>query len=224
MKAPVRRLPAALLLLAVLLAALAGSLLLGARPLPPAALADFLAGTGTDAEQAVLHSRLARTTGALLLGAALGLAGTGLQGLTRNPLADPGILGLNAGASLGVVTVLALGAASTGWLMAAAFAGAGIVMALAYLLASLGKDGATPIKLALAGAALAVGAGSLVNALLMVSKSTLDEYRFWQVGSLAARGLEAYLPALPLLAAGAVLVLACTRVCNALALGDDAAS
>ena len=219
-----RKLGAVALLVLLLAAALLASLLLGARSVGLdsvlAALADF---DPMDGGQVVVQSRLARTAGAVVVGAALGLAGAGLQGLTRNPLADTGILGLNAGSSLAVVVAALLGAASLPLLMAAAFLGAALVMTLVYLVASVGREGATPIKLALGGAALAVGIGSITNTILMISKSTFDEFRRWQIGSLSAGSMETYLLAVPVIAAGALLVLSTARACNAVAMGEDTA-
>lgn len=213
--------------LVVLLAlAVLASLVLGARPVPVGAVAEALLHfDAADPQHAVVHSRIARTLGALVVGAALGLSGAGMQGLTRNPLADSGILGLNAGASLAVVGSIAVfGAVSLSGMILAAFLGAAVVMALVYLVASIGREGATPVKLALAGAALAVGLAALTNALLMISRVALDEYRFWQVGSLSARGVETYLAALPLVAIGCVIVLLTARASNAVAMGEETAT
>ena len=213
-------------LLVLLLCAVLASLLFGARTIPFGALIEAL--TQFDAanpEHAVVHSRIARTVGALVVGAALGLSGAGMQGLTRNPLADAGILGLNAGSALAVVGLVALGGAvSLGSMMLAAFIGAAVVMLLVYLLASIGREGATPIKLALAGAALAVGLTAMTNAVMMVSRASLDEFRFWQVGTLAARGVDTYLAALPLVLLGTLIVLLTARVSNAVSMGDDTAT
>lgn len=213
------------LLVLVLAAAVLASLLLGARNVGLDSVLAALSNVDpADGDQVVVQSRMARTVGAIVVGAALGLAGAGLQGLTRNPLADTGILGLNAGSSLAVVVVVALaGAASLPLVMAAAFLGAALVMTLVYVVASVGREGATPIKLALGGAALAVGVGSITNTILMISKSTLDEFRMWQIGSLSGGSLETYLLAVPVIAVGALVVLSTARACNAVAMGEDTA-
>lgn len=210
----------------LLAAALLASLLFGARPVSLGIVIDALADFDPAAAgHAVVQSRIGRTVGAVIVGASLGLAGAGMQGLTRNPLADPGILGLNAGSALAVVALVALGGVtSLGAMMVAAFIGAALVMLLVYLLASVGREGATPVKLALAGAAMAVGLTAVTNALLMISRVSLDEFRFWQVGTLAARGVDSYLAALPLVLVGALIVLGTARVSNAVAMGDDAAT
>ncbi|MET0977614.1 MAG: iron ABC transporter permease, partial [Paeniglutamicibacter terrestris] len=101
--------------------------------------------------------------------------------------------------------------------------GAGAAALLVYAVAALGRDGATPLKLALAGAAMAAGLGSLTNAVLMIGQQTLDSFRFWQVGTLGAREVPEMLSVAPLLVLGAVLVLGGARLLNALALGDDSA-
>src|SRR6185312_11299016 len=114
----------------------------------------------------------------------LGLAGAAMQAVARNPLADPGILGVNAGAALAVVVALAVfglsGVSAYVWF---ALVGAALAAVVVYGVASLGREGATPVKLALAGAAMTAGLASLTNALLVTSRQTLDGYRFWQVGS-----------------------------------------
>jgi len=214
-----------LVLLVALLAATFLSLLVGARGIAPhtvwEALTNFDAANG---DHAVVHSRIPRTVAGLLIGAALGLAGAGMQGIARNPLADPGILGVNAGAALAVVLGIHFFAVSTlqGYILFA-FLGAAVAAVLVYLVASLGREGATPMKLALAGAAMAAGMGSLTSAVLMVGQEALERFRFWQVGTLGAREVPEMLSVLPFLAIGALLVLFGARLFNALSLGDDSA-
>ncbi len=209
----------------VLVLLAAASLAIGARgiPLPSVwqALTQFNPANG---DHAVVHARMPRTALGLLVGGALGLAGAAMQGVARNPLADPGILGVNAGAALAVVTgIYVFGvSALTGYIWFA-FAGAAAAAALVYLIASLGRDGATPVKLALAGAALSAGLLSLMNIILISSQDTLDRFRFWQVGGVAGRDWSVVLAGLPFLLLGAVIVLAAGRVLNGLALGDDLA-
>lgn len=151
-------------------------------------------------------------------------AGAALQGIARNPLADAGILGINAGASLAVVVgIYIFGLTSASGYLWFAFAGAGAAAVLVYAVASMGREGATPVKLALAGAALAAGLASLTNAVLVSSQETLDAFRFWQVGTLSGRGWEIIGAVTPFLLVGLVLTLATGRVLNSLALGDDVA-
>lgn len=215
------------LLLAFLVLAVAclASLAVGARPIPAATLIDALTQFDpANGDHAVVLSRVPRTVIALLAGAALGLAGAAMQGVARNPLADPGILGVNSGAALAVVTgIFVFGVTDfTGYIWFA-FAGATAAAVLVYAIASLGRDGATPVKLALAGAALSAGMVSLLNAVLVSSQETFDTFRFWQVGSVAGRGWDVIVPVLPFLAFGLLLTLLTGKVLNSLSLGDDIA-
>ena len=209
----------------VLFIVCAVSLAVGARGLSLAtvwqALTEF---NPDDGDHAVVHARIPRTVLGLLAGGALGLAGAAMQGVTRNPLADPGIIGVNAGAALAVVTGIYLfGVSSLGGYIWFAFGGAAAAAVVVYLIASMGRDGATPVKLALAGAALSAGLYSLMNVILVSSQDTLDRFRFWQVGGIAGRDWSVILPGLPFLAAGALIVLCTGRILNSLALGDDLA-
>lgn len=215
------------LLAAVVVLALAAavSLAVGARGLPLdtvwLALTHF---DPADGDHAVVHARIPRTVLGLLAGGALGLAGTAMQGVTRNPLADPGIIGVNAGAALTVVTgIYVFGVSSLTGYIWFAFIGAAAAAVVVYLIASMGRDGATPVKLALAGAALNAGLYSLMNVILVSSQDTLDQFRFWQVGGIAGRDWSVVLPGLPFLTAGALIVLFTGRILNSLALGDDIA-
>jgi iron complex transport system permease protein len=201
------------------------SLLLGARPVGLDVLGQALtAFEPANGDHAVIASRIPRTVTGLLVGAALGLAGAAMQGVARNPLADPGILGVNAGAALAVVAgIYAFGITQLSVYIWLAFLGAAAAAVVVYGIASLGREGATPVKLALAGAALTAGLGSVMNAVLVGSRDTLEAFRFWQVGSISGRGWEAIGQVLPFLLAGA-LITACTgRVLNNLSLGDDTA-
>jgi iron complex transport system permease protein len=201
------------------------SLTLGARPV---GLDTFwqavTAFDPANGDHAVVASRVPRTVAGLLVGAALAAAGAAMQGVARNPLADPGILGINAGAALAVVSGIHLfGVSGPAGYLWFAFAGAAAAAAAVYAVAALGREGATPVKLALAGAVLAGGLGSLTNAILVSQQETLDRFRFWQVGTLSGRGFEVLGTAAPFLAAGLVLILCTGRILNALALGDDVA-
>lgn len=215
-----------LLAAVVVLAVLAGaSLAVGARGLPLAtvweALTQFDPANG---DHAVVHARIPRTVLGLLAGGALGLAGAAMQGVARNPLADPGIMGVNAGAALAVVTgIYVFGIGSLSGYIWFAFIGAAVAAVVVYSIASLGRDRATPVKLALAGAALNAGLYSLMSVVLVSSQDTLDKFRFWQVGGVAGRDWSVVLSGLPFLLAGAVVVLLTGRILNSLALGDDIA-
>ncbi|MFJ8437881.1 FecCD family ABC transporter permease [Kitasatospora griseola] len=212
--------PAAALL--VLLAVLLLSLGLGARQLSPAEVWHGLADPTAPGWTVVHEMRLPRTLLGLLAGTALGLAGGVMQALTRNPLADPGLLGINAGASAAVATAVAfLGVNSfTGWVWWA-LAGAAAVSALVYAVG--GGRAATPARLALAGSALNATLYSYVSAVMLLDTASLDRMRFWTVGSLAGAQLSTVLGMLPFVAVGALLALGLARPLNALALGDDAA-
>lgn len=216
-----------LLVFAVLVLAVASvaSLAIGARPISVETLVQALtAFDPANGDHAVVFSRVPRTIIGLLAGAALGLAGAAMQGVARNPLADPGILGVNSGAALAVVIgIFVFGVTSfTGYIWFA-FLGAAAAAVLVYAVASLGRDGATPVKLALAGAALSAGMISLLNAVLVSSQQTFDTFRFWQVGSVAGRGWDVIMPVLPFLAFAFILTLLTGKVLNSLSLGDDIA-
>lgn len=208
-----------------LLTACTLSLLIGARTVDPATAWQALASFDPAVtDHVVVRARVDRTLAGIAVGASLAAAGAAMQGMTRNPLADPGILGLNAGAAAAVVVgIYALSISRVVEFMAFAFVGAAIGAALVYAVASLGREGATPVKLALAGAALTAGLGSLVNALVLLDQESLDRLRFWQVGTLGARGLGDIATVGVFMALGVVIVLLATGTLNALALGDDAA-
>jgi iron complex transport system permease protein len=210
---------------AALLVAVLLSLGVGARAIAPSAVFDavLLGGTGDDAE-VVRELRVPRTLIGVMAGAALALAGTILQGLTRNPIADPGILGISQGASLGVVLAIAFAGVHTltGYIWFA-FAGAAVASAAVYAIAASGRGGATPVKLALGGAALNALLASLMMGILTTKAATLDEFRFWQVGSIAGRNADVAEQTWPVLAVGVVLVAAIARGLDALALGEDVA-
>jgi iron complex transport system permease protein len=179
----------------------------------------------TDDDHLIVRSlRVPRTGIGLAVGAALGLSGAVMQGLTRNPLADPGILGIESGASLAVVAAISgLGVSTLTGYVGFALLGAAVASVIVYGLGSLGRGGATPVKLALAGSALAWLFSSLTSAILLLDLSTLDEYRFWVVGSLAGRGSDIAVQVLPFVGVGTILALGSARALNALALGEDVA-
>jgi iron complex transport system permease protein len=203
------------------------SLTLGSRdiglPEVLAALAD-LRSDGTITSTVTLDLRVPRTLLGVLAGAALGVAGAVLQGLTRNPLADAGVMGVNHGAAVCVVlAITVLGVRDVGTSVWFAFAGAAGAIALVHAVASLGREGATPVKLALAGAAVTAGLGSLTSGIVLTSIDALDELRFWQVGSLAGRYGPVLLGVAPFLVVGLVAALGFGRALNGLALGEDSA-
>ena len=168
--------------------------------------------------------RLPRTILGVLVGATLGLAGAVMQGVTRNPLADPGILGVNAGAALLVVIGISVfGVTSILGYVWFAFAGAAVASVVVYSVAALGREGATPVKLALAGAALSAAFGAVTTAMLLLDQATFDQFRFWAVGSLSGRDMSIVVQIAPFLIAGCLLALCLGRVLNTLSLGEDVA-
>ncbi|WP_328846563.1 FecCD family ABC transporter permease [Streptomyces sp. NBC_00258] len=170
----------------------------------------------------VVGERLSRTVLGLLVGAALGLSGAVLQALTRNPLADPGLLGINAGASAAVVTAITFfGVTSLSGYVWFAFAGAAAVGALVYFLG--GSRGATPVRLALAGTAISAALYGYLQAVMITDEAALGKMRFWTVGSLASATNTTIEQVLPFLVIGTVLALALARPLNAMAMGDDTA-
>lgn len=168
--------------------------------------------------------RVPRTVIGLAVGAALGLSGALMQGVTRNPLADPGLLGVQAGAALAVVVgIFAFGVTSLQGYVWFALVGAAVAAVVVYALGSMGDGGATPVKLALAGAALSALLASLTHGMLLLDVDTLDRYRFWVVGSLAGRSSAITTGVAPFLLAGALLAFVSARKLNTLALGEDVA-
>ncbi|MGW6457161.1 FecCD family ABC transporter permease [Streptomyces sp. NPDC055078] len=166
--------------------------------------------------------RLPRTLMGLTVGAALGVAGAVMQAMTRNPLADPGLLGVNAGASAAVVLgigVLGLGTFTS--LVWAAFAGAGAATVLVYVLGASGRAGPTPVRLALAGAAVSACLGGVIGGLTVFNTATFEYMRFWMVGSLAGHDPGLMRQLLPFVVTGLVVALLMARSLNALALGED---
>lgn len=212
-------------LMAALLAGIGLSLLVGSRPVAPLDVWHALTSyDATDPMQAIVSARVPRTVVGLLAGAALGLAGATMQGLTRNPLADPGILGINAGASLAMVlAVSTFGVTTLRGYIWFALVGAALSAVLVHAVASLGRDGATPVKLTVAGAALTAGLSSWTSTVLLTDLETMDVFRFWAVGTVGGRTLATVWPLLPFLAVGALLALTGARVLNLMALGDDVA-
>ncbi|MEU1272481.1 iron chelate uptake ABC transporter family permease subunit [Streptomyces sp. NPDC005799] len=207
---------------AVLVLVALASIAIGAKGLSPEQVWHGLfQDTGTYGD-VVVDERLSRTVLGLLAGAALGLSGAVLQALTRNPLADPGLLGINAGASAAVVTAITyFGVTSLSGYVWFAFVGAAAVGALVWFLG--GSRGATPVRLALAGTAISAALYGYLQAVMITDDAALGKMRFWTVGSLASATDSTILQVLPFLAVGTLLALGLARPLNAVAMGDDTA-
>lgn len=220
-------------------AGVAVSLFVGARAVDPAVVwsvitalpgqllsgdlsAALAPGSGAGMDEVVVTARVPRTITAVLVGAALAVAGAGLQGATRNPLGDPGLLGLTAGAALGVVLGLAF-APAAGPYAVAGFAVIGSLLAGAVVIAAgrLGADSGT--GLVLAGAAVTAGCTAVTSSLVIALPGVLDRFRFWGLGSVARSGAPEIAAAVPFLLLGLALVLGGAVTLDALALGDDLA-
>ncbi|THA23085.1 iron ABC transporter permease [Streptomyces sp. A1277] len=208
---------------AVLVLVCFASIAIGAKALPLSDVWHGLfhyAGSGDDV--LVRKVRIPRTLLGLLVGAALGLAGAVMQALTRNPLAEPGILGVNAGASAAVVSAISFfGVTSLTGYVWFAFAGAAIVSVAVYFLG--GSRSATPVRLALAGTAVTAALYGYVNAVQLLDSAALDRLRFWTVGSLASANTETVGKVWPFIALGVLLTAFIARPLNALEMGDDTA-
>ncbi len=192
--------------LAALAFAILLSLAVGARAIPFSDVVEALFGhlDGGDAT-VVTDVRVPRTALGLLVGAALGLAGALMQALTRNPLADPGVLGVNAGASAAVVTAIGLlGITQPEGYVWFSFLGAALASVLVYAIGSAGRGGATPVRLALAGTAITYALIAFVYGLALTDPYLLQKYNQWSVGSLGGRGTTELTVALPFVALGAV--------------------
>jgi iron complex transport system permease protein len=184
----------------------------------------FTAFDGSEEHLIITTVRLPRTLIAMMVGACLAVAGAILQGLTRNPLADLSILGINTGAGLAVViAVFAFSGLSLSVYAWVAFAGAGASTIAVYLMGSVGRGGMTPLKLTLAGAAIAALLSSLTTVILLLNQRTLDEIRFWLAGSVAGRDLNLFGAVLPYMIVGLALALALGKSLSTLSLGEDVA-
>ena len=214
--------------LVVLLAALAlvalASLAIGSRVIPLPDVVSAIVAPQGDFASAIVSKRVPRTLFSLLAGAALGVSGLLMQAVTRNPIADPSILGVNSGAALFVVCGIAfLGITTSGQYVALAVAGAAVTAVLVYGVGSAGSGGASPLKLALAGTAVSVALSSLVSVVMMPRTNVMDQFRFWQIGSVGGADMGAIMTFLPVFVIGVAVAVVMAPSLEVLALGDDAA-
>lgn len=202
------------------------SLLVGARFVQPVAAIDaLLSYDASSVEHLIVRDyRLPRTLLGILCGAAFGVSGALIQAATRNPLADPGVLGVNAGAAFFVTLAVGLfGFYSIDAYLWFAFLGAVLVTLAVYALGAVGRDGATPVRLVLSGVALSAVLGGIGTAITLLDPQAFDSMRFWSIGSVAGRNMEIVVSVAPFIAAGLVIALLAARSLNAVALGDDLA-
>jgi len=201
------------------------SITLGARDIPLQIILDSFLTFDHSFDHLVIQTvRLPRSLMAMAVGAALAVSGALMQGLTCNPLAETGILGIEAGGALAVVVTLFLfGSSSLTVYAAVAFLGAAIAAITVYGLGTLGRGGATPLNLTVAGAAMTAFISSITTAILIVSQRTLDEIRFWLAGSLAGRDFDLFLQVLPFMVLGLLLALFLGQQITTLSLGEDIA-
>jgi len=221
-----RRLRTRALLAAVLCLVVAAvlSLMIGSHPIAPHEVWHLLWHPDDSIESSIVHAqRLPRTVLAACVGASLGVAGAVMQGLTRNPLADPGVLGVNAGASLFVVVAVAiLGTLDVDSYVWFALAGAAVASVGVYALAGTGRS-STPARLALAGVAVSAALAAITQTVILADQEAFNEFRAWVGGSLEGRGWSILGGVAPLLALGGVLAGVIAPALGALALGDQAA-
>nr|WP_205618694.1 iron ABC transporter permease [Leucobacter chironomi] len=211
--------------LVVLALLVCASVAFGVREVSLHDIAAALGGASDTVGEAAVVKRLPRTVLAILVGAALALSGASMQAVTRNPLADPAIFGISSGASFAVVLGLVLFGLNTPYsTMAVAIIGSAAAAIFVYGVGSLGRGGATPLKLALAGAATAAALTSLTAAVMLPRVDLLRTYQFWQIGGVGGATWDRIATVLPVLALGALIVLASAKSLNSLALGDEMAA
>ncbi|MFE3555813.1 FecCD family ABC transporter permease [Streptomyces sp. NPDC059193] len=225
-----RRVVGSLTLLLILLAAVVVSLAVGARALSPAEVWHGLTAP-PDADRRLTEIRLIvetvrvpRTVLAVVAGVALGVGGALIQGYTRNPIADTGLLGVNSGASFTVVTVIAVfGFTDPFQYVWFAFLGAAVAGVVVFGLASIGRGAGNPLTLALAGQGVTVFLAAMTTAVALSDKASLNALRFWNAGSVAGVGFGVIWPVTAFIAVGLVLALTTLPAVNLLNLGDDVA-
>ena len=213
--------------LGLLALAIVVSIAVGSREIPLDVVWQTLVGqapAGSTDAVVILDSRLPRTVIAVAAGLGLGVAGALIQAVTRNPLADPGILGVTSGSAFAVaMAVGVLGITSVQGYLWFAFAGALLATVVVYVVGSIGREGSSPVRLTLTGVALGAVLSGVVTAMLLADPEGFSAMRAWESGSLAGRGWDGVVPVLPFIAVGVVVAFAISRSLNAIALGDDLA-
>lgn len=200
------------------------SIVVGSNPLTPAEIWHALSAyQGTETDRVVVDLRVPRTAATLLAGIAIGMSGALIQALTRNPLGDPGILGVNAGAALAVAVAVALGAVSPERYLPFAFVGALVVTAVVTAIGSIGRGGPDPVRLTLAGAAVSAVLLGVTTGMTLLDPVAFAQLRSWTAGSLVDRGWEVVLPAVPFVTVGVGIALLVAGPLNMMGLGDDLA-
>jgi iron complex transport system permease protein len=217
-----RRATGLLLLAGLLFFCVLLSLSVGARSIPLHDVwSELIDPTGSRAGEIVRELRGPRTLLGLEVGIALGVAGTVMQAMTRNPLADPGLLGVNAGAATAVVVgIVVFGITSLSGYVWLAFLGAGLALLLVHSLGGRGGGG-TPVRLALAGTAISATLTAIVAGLVLLNPGAFDTFRAWELGSLSGRGEGVVGEIAVFVVIGLIASLLLARSLNALALGDD---
>ncbi|UJP09295.1 iron chelate uptake ABC transporter family permease subunit [Microbacterium sp. KUDC0406] len=220
-----RRIAGLVVALVLLAAVLALSVVVGSAMLPlDVVWQAFTAPDGSASHATITRSRVDRTLLGLLVGAALGVAGALIQALTRNPLADPGVLGVNAGAAFAVaIGVAVLGITRIDQYLPLAFAGAVLAVVLVFAIAGGVRDAASPVRLTLVGVAMAAVLTGVSQTLALIDTDTFDRMRFWGAGTIADRPEGTVAAILPAILIGLVVAALCARPLNAIALGEDTA-
>jgi len=202
------------------------SLVVGVKIIPFSKVIAYMNHNDLDPiTSAIITKRIPRTIFGILAGASLATSGALMQSITRNPIADPSILGVNTGASLFVVIGLAFfNITSANQYIWLSIVGAWLTAFFVYAIASMGKQGATPLKLALSGSAISIALGSFVSTIMLPNNQIMNSFRFWQVGSIGGASMESIKLLLPFFIIGFILSILISQSLDNLALGDELAT